>query len=487
MARRTWYHSLYWRLALGLIAFLALALAAQGLLYIWFTDRMAGSMPARSPRRLAVLVASDVGAALDRDPGLDLHAYMRDQYGHVFQSLVVLMRDGRTATNRSTPVPPELEARLREEARFAPPPRPGRRSLGEAGGRRSPGGAGPRVRGPRVEFAPIVAGNTRAGIVAVPGGRPPFSLLLRELGPTMGLVGGLVLLAGGTTIALVVFGPARRRLRHVQDAAERLGSGDLSARAPDGGGDEVAELARSFNRMADDLGARARALEASDRARRQLLADVSHELMTPLTAMRGYVETLGMRDVPLDDATRARYLRIIDEETKRLENIVGDLLDLARLEGGGTAFRREAVPVAALFERVAMRHERETSARRITLSRSIGAGAETVAGDVDRLEQALQNLAANALRHTPDGGEVALAAARVPEGVRITVRDTGPGIPDEHLPLIFDRFYKADASRRAVGGSGLGLSIVKAIVERHGGTIAARNDGGAVFEIALPS
>ena len=470
MTTRTWYRSLYWRLALGLIAFLALALAAQGLLFIWFTDRMAGSMPARSPRRLAVLVASDVGTALDREPTLDLQLYMRDQYGEVFQSIVVLMRDGRTATNRGAPVAPQLEQRLREEARFALPRRPRAR----------------RPDGPRVEFAPIVSANARVGVVAVPLGRPPFTVLLRELGPTMGFVGGLVLLAGGTVVALVVFGPARRRLRHVQDATERLGAGDLSARAPEDGGDEVAQLARAFNRMAEDLASRARALDASDRARRQLLADVSHELMTPLTAMRGYVETLSMPAVPLDAPTRARYLRIIDEETRRLEAIIGDLLDLARLEGGGTAFRRERVDVAALFDRVAMRHEREMRARGIALAREVASGAESVDGDADRLEQALQNLAANALRHTPDGGRISLGAARGTDGVRLTVRDTGPGIPDEHLPLIFDRFYKADASRRASGGSGLGLSIVKTIVERHGGTITARTDGGAVFEITLP-
>ncbi|HVL37113.1 MAG TPA: hypothetical protein VM489_15695, partial [Burkholderiales bacterium] len=111
--RPVWYRSLYWRLALGLMAFLALALAAQGLLYIWFTDRVAGSMPARSPRRLAVLVASDVGAALGRDPELDLQEYMRDQYGHVFQTIVVLMRDGRTATNRAASVPAGYERALR--------------------------------------------------------------------------------------------------------------------------------------------------------------------------------------------------------------------------------------------------------------------------------------------------------------------------------------------------------------------------------------
>ena len=108
-------------------------------------------------------------------------------------------------------------------------------------------------------------------------------------------------------------------------------------------------------------------------------------------------------------------------------------------------------------------------------------------GDPDRLEQAIQNLAANALRHTPDGGTVTLSAASVDGGVRLSVGDTGPGIAPEHLPKIFDRFYKVDVSRKASGGSGLGLSIAKAIVERHGGTISARNDNGAVFEILLPA
>jgi signal transduction histidine kinase len=124
--------------------------------------------------------------------------------------------------------------------------------------------------------------------------------------------------------------------------------------------------------------------------------------------------------------------------------------------------------------------------RTIRLVQNVDPAADHVTGDRDRLEQALQNLAANALRHTPDGGAITLSSAATAEGIVLTVRDTGPGIPPEHLPLIFDRFYKADASRKAAGGSGIGLSIVKTIVERHGGTISARNDGGAVFEIRLP-
>src|SRR6202008_4177896 len=150
-------------------------------------------------------------------------------------------------------------------------------------------------------------------------------------------------------IALFVFGPTRRRLKQLQEATVRFGAGDMTARAPDRGGDEVAALARSFNQMGDELAERAHALEASDKARRQLLADVSHELMTPLTAMRGYVETLSMKELKLDESTRDRYLSIIDEETHRLERIIGDLLELARLEGGGGTLRREDVAGPAPF------------------------------------------------------------------------------------------------------------------------------------------
>jgi signal transduction histidine kinase len=127
--------------------------------------------------------------------------------------------------------------------------------------------------------------------------------------------------------------------------------------------------------------------------------------------------------------------------------------------------------------------------KRIALETHIAPDARVVRGDEDRLEQALQNLAANALRHTPEGGRLTLEAAARNGHVALTVRDTGPGIPAEHLPLIFDRFYKVDAARESTDttGSGLGLSIVKAIVERHGGTVTAASvpGGGAVFEILL--
>jgi len=487
MSRGTqWYRSLYWRVAVGLVAFLALMLVAQGALFIYTSDRIAGSMPATSPRRLAVLVASDLSAALSTDPTLEIDEYVEDQYSRVFQPFIVLMRDGREVSNHPAGIPRDLRDALRREVARGELPVRGRVFVP----RRTDDGRDARFGGPPPfrlgEFAAIFVDGEPVGTVAVLLGRPPMGMVVRELAPTMALVGGSVLIVGSALIALFVFGPARSRLKQLQEATVRFGAGDMTARAPDRGGDEVAALARSFNQMGDELASRAKALEASDNARRQLLADVSHELMTPLTAMRGYIETLTMRELELDAGTRERYLHIIDEETHRLERIIGDLLDLARLEGGGGTFRREQVAVQSLFERVYSRHERELTGRKITLAANIAQGAESVVGDPDRLEQAVQNLAANALRHTPDGGEIVVSADVVGDQLRLRVRDSGEGIPPEHLPLIFDRFYKVDASRKAAGGSGLGLSIVRAIVERHGGTVSAHNEGGAVFDVLLP-
>jgi signal transduction histidine kinase len=196
-----------------------------------------------------------------------------------------------------------------------------------------------------------------------------------------------------------------------------------------------------------------------------------------------------MPELQLDAATRARYLGIVGDETARLERIIGDLLDLARLESGGGAFNAGTIRVDDLFARVLARHERAASTAGVRLNAQVAEGAALIAGDASRFEQALQNLAANALRHAPAHTTITLRASRAGSTVTIAVEDEGLGIPPEHLAHVFDRFYKVDQSRAAesetAGGSGLGLSIVKAIVERHGATIRATSQPGrTVFEIS---
>jgi two-component system sensor histidine kinase BaeS len=211
--------------------------------------------------------------------------------------------------------------------------------------------------------------------------------------------------------------------------------------------------------------------------------------MTPLTGMRGYLETLSLHAQSLDPETRERYLAIIRDETRRVEHIVGDLLDLSRLEGGGESFDAQDVPLEDLFGRVVARHEHAAEQKGVEIATNIAPGAEIVTGDPMRLEQALQNLAANALRHTPKGGRISLDASLDHGAIVVSVSDTGSGIAPEHLPHVFDRFYKVDPSRAGkTAGSGLGLSIVKAIVERHNGSVIAANrpGGGTLFTIKFP-
>ncbi len=511
-----WYRSLYWRIALGFVALLAALLAAQGLVFLWLTGRVAAAWPGRSATELATAIAADVARELTARPGTDLDVYVNTRYEGTFRSFAVVMATGRVAYSRRVLPPPSIGVASRARLTADGVPLQDRTGPGfggggprSGGGRRVYGRQNGRQNGPNLQFtgrgdrysrdaslafvfAPITIADREAGVVAVPVDPPPLSLAMRDLWPRLLTVGLGLLLAGSAIGALLVFRPTHRRLQALQQTARAVGAGQLGARAPEAGGDEVAALARSFNEMAGQLEQRTSALEAADRTRRQLVADVSHELTTPLAAVRGYIETLAMPNLSLDMATRSRYLRIVEEETDRLDHIVGDLLDVARLEGGGGTLAIEDVPVAQLFERLRHRHAQVLEQKRIRLDTAEDPPGLVVRADAKRLEQALQNLVSNAARHTPEGGRVSVVATRETTGVGILVEDTGPGIPPEHLGRVFDRFYKVDVSRTGTAmpsGSGLGLSIVRAIVERHAGTISVANgsSGGARFAIWLPS
>jgi signal transduction histidine kinase len=317
---------------------------------------------------------------------------------------------------------------------------------------------------------------------------PPPRGLLANVGELLTLPGTLALVAITASAAFVIFAPARNRLRALEHAAERLGAGQLDTRARVHGRDEIARVAAAFNHMAVDLQRQTEALRLSDRLRRQMLADISHELRTPLTTMRGYLDTLDMPEIVLDEERRRRYIETARRETLRLERIVGDLLDLARVENDVASIDTRVIAVERVFAGVARRDEREAAAAQITIRTQVDPSADQIVADPDRLDQAIGNLVANALRHTPAGGTIDLEATAVDGSCQLKVVDSGAGIAAEHLPHVFERFYKADASRTSgAAGSGLGLSIVKAIVERHGGTISvASRPERTEFAIRLP-
>jgi signal transduction histidine kinase len=495
--RIVWYRSLYWRIAVAFVATVALVLAIQAALFLWLASRT-DALAMRPPAHVAAVAASELGPALEADPGLDIDRWLASEYGAGPHRVFVVTIQDRVHRSGTFNIPPFMLrlARMRLRAPFAPEEpallRPSPIALVQDEPAPAPAPPGGRDRFPRrpLSLQPVTVHGHVTAIVGVlpppPGGYP----LLQRIGPALSAAGLGLLVLGTAVMAMVVFRPVHRRLRALEAAAAAVGAGETAVRAPEDGGDEVASLAQRFNRMAADLDARVRDLQDADRSRRQLLADVSHELMTPLTAMRGYLETLVLPGAVKDEATRARYVGIVTQETLRLEAIVGDLLDLARLEGGGGTLEREPVPLARVFERAYERHEGALAEKAITLERAVAPGAEEIVGDERRLEQVVQNLVANAVRHTPREGRIRVSATAADGAVVVAVEDSGPGIPPEHLDHVFDRFYRVDSSRDArSGGSGLGLSIVRAVVERHGGTVSAATAalGGARFELRFPT
>ena len=319
--------------------------------------------------------------------------------------------------------------------------------------------------------------------------RFPRRSLISEVARFLSISGLLVLTASTALASWIIFTPARRKLSALEAAAEQMREGDLKARAPEDGGDEIALVARAFNRMGEQLAERDETLRTVDLMRRQMLADVSHELKTPLTAMRGFIETLQMPEIAADEERRTRYFATLERETRRLERIVADLLDVARLENNAADFEMRVFSTRRLFEQVARRNERVAVDIGVTFDIQVADEADQVYADPHRLEQAVDNLVANALRYTPRGGRVSMRADMAGDTVALKVVDTGPGIPAEHIGHVFDRFYKADPSRAATReGSGLGLSIVRAIVERHGGTVDVTSEPGRTeFTLLLPA
>jgi two-component system phosphate regulon sensor histidine kinase PhoR len=228
-------------------------------------------------------------------------------------------------------------------------------------------------------------------------------------------------------------------------------------------------------------------LRRADQIRRDFVANVSHELRTPLTAIRGYVEALSEGDTDADESRR--FLEIIARHTQRMERLVKDLLRLARLDAGQETLELSACDTRSLAQAVAADLAPGADARGQRIEIAIAPGAETVRADPGKLHDALRNLVANAITYSPEHATIRIDATR--EGARhaIAVSDEGPGIPDEDLSRVFERFYRVDKSRaRDPGGTGLGLAIVKHLVELHGGTARVENrpEGGARFVLSLP-
>ena len=280
----------------------------------------------------------------------------------------------------------------------------------------------------------------------------------------------------------------RAPLGRLVEGARRLAGGDLRTRVEVGGPVEIATLGRAFNEMANSLERDARERDRVEQMKDDFVLTVSHELRTPVTVVKGFAEMLTAQRKGLN-ARQLEAAEVIAESAGQLQKMINDLLDLARSDAGKLRIEPEPTPVRPLAQRIGrqMRPNFEGKDQRFTVT--VEKDLPDIEADAGRIGQVLANLLTNANKYAPEGAQVRLAATKVGDEVEFAVSDDGPGLDEEQLDHVFDRFWRADSSEtQSVGGTGLGLAIAKSLVELHGGAISANSSPGegATFRFVLP-
>jgi signal transduction histidine kinase len=299
-------------------------------------------------------------------------------------------------------------------------------------------------------------------------------------------------LAGALLAALILFSglinSMRAPLGRLVEGARRLAGGDLRTRVEVGGPVEIATLGRAFNEMANSLERDARERDRVEQMKDDFVLTVSHELRTPVTVVKGFAEMLTAQRKSLN-ARQYEAAEVIAESSAQLQKMINDLLDLARSDAGKLRIEPAPTPVGPLVQRVGRQMRPHFEERNQSFTVGVEKDVPEVEADADRIAQVLANLLTNANKYAQEGAEVKLAATQVGEEVEFAVSDNGPGLGEEELDNVFDRFWRAQSGEtQEVGGTGLGLAIAKSLVELHGGAISANSTQGegATFRFVLP-
>lgn len=267
-----------------------------------------------------------------------------------------------------------------------------------------------------------------------------------------------------------------KNLNRIIHTVQRFKEGDPDARMPVDGSKELRELALTFNDMADTLEKNMEELKSVENLRRELIANVSHDLRTPLAIMRGYVETLMMKGSQLPAEEKQKYLETVMNSNLKLEKLVADLFEYAKLEARQVVPQKEPFLLNELAQDIVAKYQMLGANKKLSIGFYQDEGLPMVSADISLIDRVFQNLLDNAIKFTPHGGNIQVALSHAPEGVRVEVADNGPGILAEELPFVFDRYHKAGKASNS--GAGLGLSIVKKILEIHGSKIEVRSTYG---------
>ena len=318
----------------------------------------------------------------------------------------------------------------------------------------------------------LLAGGAASDLIS-PAGERFLGQVNRAL-----LLGGASAIVVAVLLATLLAGQLTGALRKLTEATRSLAAGGLGHQVKIRSRDEVGQLAQAFNQMSAELA-------AAESQRRQMSADIAHELRTPLSLILGQSEAMLDEVVPADKEN----MRVLHQEARRLNRIVEDLRTLSMADAGELSMELRQVAANDLVSRLVKARQAIAKTQKVNLNATLAESEPELVADPDRLEQALGNLLDNALRHTPERGMVRLSVHQAKNRVLFLVEDEGPGIDEADLPHIFERFYRADKARsRQHGGSGLGLAIARSIAQAHGGDLIAANrpEGGARFSLWLP-
>ncbi len=304
----------------------------------------------------------------------------------------------------------------------------------------------------------------------------------------------VIVLVFSLLLALLAFRYMTKRLATLSGKMEQFKQSGFTAISDskirhDRCSDEIDDLTYSFYEMANTIVRQLSKLKQADGQRRELIANVSHDLRTPLTTLQGYLETILRKSDELDEAEKQQYIETALQHSQRLGNLVSELFELARLDANETRPKLEAFSLPELVHDVIHKFWIMTSKRNISVETQFDQQLPFVYADLGLIERVIQNLLENAIRYTPDGGKIIISLAHADDAVTVQVKDNGCGIAEKELPLIFERFYRPEKSRQqSSGGAGLGLAITKRILELHGSTIQAfsRINQGTEFRFHLP-
>ncbi len=355
-------------------------------------------------------------------------------------------------------------------------------------------GDDPRNPGVKKPFsaAPLHIGPDTDGYLYVIIGSEQYDKALsstRENYVYQTVVKSLVITVVLTAITgLILFGLLTGRLRSMSSVLSRFEKGDYRARLEDNHKDEIARVAQTFNRMAETIEANIEELKKTDTLRRELIANVSHDLRSPLASIRGYLETLQIKKDQLSEEEKQNYLNIILESSHSLEKLVGELFELSKLDANQIVPQMEPFLLKDLVYEVKMKLQPRAEKAGVAIKIDIPDTLPQVYADVALIERVLTNLLENAIRYSPRGSTVTIDTDFDGEGLRVRVKDTGPGIEAGKLPYIFDRFYRVEGSRSGkTGGTGLGLAIAKKIMEVHKSAllVASEKGKGSTFSFRL--